>query len=427
MKDPIPSVYPLEAVRRLALYAQQLTTPNGAEPAATRKAIVDLVEHLMCVQIDTLQRVQRSHYLAIWSRLGSYDPAKLDALVYGDPEQSSGENQRKLFEYWFHAACLLPLSEYRYRLQRMQSSRPGRSERRRRWLEQEQNQELLRQVHARIDREGALLARDFEDETGGGGTWWNWKPAKSALEYLFDCGDLMISNRESFQRAYDLAERVLPEWVDRCDPGEEATARYILERAMLAVGICAENQLPDYAHDYSRSSAKGIIEKLLHEGVFKRVSAQLQDGKTQPLILHRDRVEDLQRCADGGIEAQRTTFLNPFDTLFYPGGRDEQFWGFRQVLEAYKPAEKRIWGYYCLPILHRSELIGRFDPRLDRPAQRLHLEALYLEPGAELNERALHEVAESMRDFMHFHDAEELVIERSEPAEFGEQLIKELA
>ena len=133
------------------------------------------------------------------------------------------------------------------------------------------------------------------------------------------------------------------------------------------------------------------------------------------------------RCADGEIQAERTTFLNPFDTLFYPGGRDEQFWGFRQVLEAYKPAEKRIWGYYCLPILYRSGLIGRFDPRLDRQARCLHLEALYLEPGVKLNGSVIQDVSRSMLDFMHFHDADELVVERSEPAEFGEQLIKKIA
>jgi uncharacterized protein YcaQ len=426
MVDSDSTVYPLEAVRRFVLYAQKLNTPNGAEPEVTREAIAELVEQLACVQIDTLQRVQRSHYLTVWSRLGSYDPADLDALVYASSQEAGAKNKRQLFEYWFHAACLLPLGEYRYRLQRMQASRHKPRERRRRWLEREQNQELLRYVHSRIEREGALLARDFEHAGGGGGTWWNWKPAKSALEYLFDCGDLLIANRENFQRAYDLAERVLPDWVDRSDPGVEATKRHVLERTMMAAGICAQNQLADYAHDFSRTSAKGMIETLLQEGVFKRVSARLHNGKVDTLILHRDRMLDLQRCAEGEIKAERTTFLNPFDPFFYPRGRDEQFWGFRQVLEAYKPVEKRIWGYYCLPILHGAELIGRFDPRLDRQANRLHLEALYLEPGVKVNGKVIRDVAESMRDFMRFHDAEELVVERSEPADFGEQLLKKV-
>jgi uncharacterized protein YcaQ len=412
-------------VRTLVLHAQGLTTQNGNEPEATHASIAELVDQLVCVQIDTLQRVQRSHYLAIWSRLGSYDVRDLDSLVYADPHES--ENLRRLFEYWFHAACLLPLSEYRFRQQRMQSVRVGRSDRQRKWLENQENQKMLREVYARIEREGPLLARDFEHPTGGGGTWWNWKPAKSALEHLFSCGDLMIADRQNFQRAYDLAERVLPDWVDRRDPGEEQTRSHILERTMLATGICAENQLADYCHDHSRTSVAEDIQMLIKSGVFRRVRARLQDGEVHTLILHRDRLQDLDRCADGEIQAERTTFLNPFDTLFYPKGRDEEVWNFRQVLEAYKPVEKRIWGYYCMPILHRSQLIGRFDPRLDRKTKTLYLEALYLEPGMKLTQKVIRDVGIAMQDFVYFHGAEGLIVERSKPEEFGDQLRKQIS
>jgi hypothetical protein len=248
-----------------------------------------------------------------------------------------------------------------------------------------------------------------------------------ALEHLFDCGDLMISRRENFQRAYDLAERVLPAWVDLGEPGEEQTRRHVLERTMFAAGTCFENQLADYCHDHSRTSAAEDIQALIEKGIFRRVSARLQDGEIHTLILHCDRLQDLDRCAEGEIKAERTTFLNPFDTLFYPGGRDEQFWGFRQVLEAYKPAEKRIWGYYCMPILYRSRLIGRLDPRLDRKSKKLHLEALYLEPGVKLTKGMLRDVSVAMQDFMEFHDVDELIVERSDPAEFGDQLCKYIA
>ena len=420
------TIFSLEAVRRLALHAQGLSTPNGTEPKATRQTIADMVNQLVCVQIDTLQRVQRSHYLAIWSRFGSFDPSDLDALVYAGGVDAHGENERQLFEFWFHAACLLPLSEYRFRSQRMLSARNGRGERQRKWLAMDENQRQLREVYARIEQEGALMARDFESSTGGGGTWWNWKPAKSALEHLFSRGDLMIADRVNFQRVYDLADRVLPEWVDRSDPGAELTTRHVLERSMLAIGVCAENQLADYCHDFQRSRISNQVEKLIEAGVFQRIRARLQDGELHTLIVHRDAYDDLLRCADGEIKAERTTFLNPFDTLFYPGGRDEQFWGFRQVLEAYKPADKRIWGYYCLPILHRSELIGRFDPRLDRKTKRLHLEALYLQPEVKLTARGVKDIAAAMRDFMRFHDAQELVIEQSRPRDFGARLMASL-
>lgn len=419
-------IYPLEAVRCLALYAQGLTTANGAEPPSTRETIARLVDQLVCVQIDTLQRVQRSHYLAVWSRLGSYDPADLDALVYGDSQDEGGENNRQIFEFWFHAACLLPLSEYRYRLQYMQSARRGRGKRRRRWLANEENQDLLKSVYRRIEEEGAQKARDFEAAGGGGGTWWNWKPAKTALEHLFGCGELLIADRHNFQRVYDLAGRVLPNWVDRSDPGEQATTRHVLERTMIAAGVCAENQLADYCHDFSRTSVNGEIQVLIEERVFRRIRVRVKDGRLVRLILHRDRLRDLQRCADGEIKAERTTFLNPFDTFFYLGGRDELLWDFRQVLEAYKPADQRIWGYYCLPILHGSELIGRLDPRLDRKTGKLYLEALHLEPGVEPSGQVVGAVAEAMVDFLHFHGADELVVEQAEPDEFGEKLLRRM-
>jgi len=411
-------IYPLSAVRALALHAQGLTAANGTESPPTAAAIYDTLERMGCVQIDTLQMVRRSQYLALWSRLGSYDPAVLDGLVYREP--------RRLFEGWLHAACIIPLTEYRYQLPRMRRSR----ERPSRWSQQRLSQpgmaDMLAHVVARIRQEGALRAADFEYQGPKRNSWWDWKPAKTALEYRFAWGDLMIAGRVNFQRLYDLRERVLPDWVDTVEPTRAEMVRHLLISATRVFGICAPNQAADFSHEVQRGEARAAVEALIAAGVLVQVRARLSDGDIQTLMVHRESLPLLQQAADGALAAGRTTFLSPFDNLFWPQGRDEQLWGFRQLLEAYKPAAQREWGYFCLPILHRDRLVGRFDPKLERRDGILRLKTLYLEPGVEPDEPLVQGMAAAMRDFLAFHEARELVIERSQPAAFGPRLLAAL-
>ena len=125
-------------------------------------------------------------------------------------------------------------------------------------------------------------------------------------------------------------------------------------------------------------------------------------------MVHRDNLPLLQRAAEGEIKAERTTFLAPFDSLLWAGDRDERLWGFKQLLECYKRAEDRVYGYFCFPILHKDRLVGRFDPKLDRKSGVLHLNALYLEPGIEPDDELVAGVATAMRDFLAWHGAKSL-------------------
>ena len=420
------AAYPLQAARTLALHAQGLTLRNGSEPPPNRSELLRLIDQLVSLQIDTLQRVQRTHYLVPWSRMGSYDPALLDELAYGDPDKEAPHDGRKIFEYWFHAACYLPLEEYRFRLPRMHRSRTGRHERTRAWLAKSETQNLLKQVYARIQREGAMRARDFEDERDERGLWWDWKPAKHALEHMYNCGDLMIAKRIRFERVYDLVERVLPDWVDVEVPTSEATALHVLERSAKALGISTAAQIADYSHDMGRNDARPFVEQLLDHGVLIQVRVEDAAGDDFTMVIHKDHKDYLESAADGSMKAQRTTFLSPFDSFFYPKGRDVQLWGFRQVLEAYKPASQREWGYYCLPILYKDRLVGRLDPRLDRKTGKLHLEALYLEPDIEADGGMISAIAFALKDFMKFHKANELIIEQSRPRTLAKALMSAL-
>ena len=175
------TLYPLSAVRTLVLYAQGLVTANGANTNPTSSTIHNAVEGLNYVQIDTLNLIQRSHYIVLWSRLGNYEPADFDRLIYS-PEE------RKLFEGVQSVAAIIPLKDYRYQLRQGDRGRETLL----RWythmLDIEGGHELVPTVYARIQQEGALRAADFEYKGPKRGSWWDWKPAKIALEYLFARG-----------------------------------------------------------------------------------------------------------------------------------------------------------------------------------------------------------------------------------------------
>jgi len=417
-------VYPLAAVRALALETQRLTAPNPMPQAGqavgtpSRDSIYDTINLLGAVQIDTLHVVARSHYLVIWSRHGTYNQGFFDHLAY-HPEE------RQLFEGWQHAACYVPLCEYRYQMPLQRSLREGPSDWYTRWLDEKQHAETVALVRERIRSEGALRVSDFERGDHRGGTWWNWRPAKVALEYLYAFGDLMIADRVKFQRVYDLTERVLPEWVDTTEPTRLERNRFWIERGAKALGASLGRNPLDYTW-MKLGQGRPVLAELIREGVLVEVEAKLADGETHTLIIHPDNVTLLQKAADGGIKPRRTTFLSPFDNLFWAQGRDEAFWGFRQRLEAYTPAPKRIYGYFSLAILHHDRLVGRFDPKLERSEGLMRLKALHLEPGVAPDEDLVAGVAGAMREFMSFHGAQELAIDSSNPPEFGEKLLSTL-
>lgn len=416
MSQDISRPLPLIAVRALALAAQRLIIPPNAAGPSTPEAIYSAVEQLGCVQIDTLQMVRRSQYLVLWSRLGRYDPADFDRLIY-DPAQ------RRLFEYWRHAASIIPLTHYRYSLPQMARFQNGHDWRG--WDKQPENLAVIERVRAHIRENGGVRAGDFEYAGPKRGPWWDWKPVKAALEYLYDTGEAMIADRPNFQRVYDLREHVLPEWVETTPPTHDEMIRFRLEQAAHAAGIATAGQIASYAY-LKRGETAATLRALVAQGALVEVEAETLGGATAPMLVHRETLPQVEQARDGAIQPARTTFLSPFDSLFWASGRDEQIWGFRQKLEAYTPAPQRVWGYFSLPILHRDRLVGRFDPKLERKTGTLRLRALHLEPGAALDDELITDMAAAMRDFLAFHDATDLVIERSDPAGFGDWLLAAL-
>jgi len=407
--------YPISALRTVALHAQGLGKAGGSQP--TREVLHQTINQIGCVQIDTLHMVRRSQYLVLWSRLGSYAPEDFDAM--------SSAADRRIFEGWQHAASLIPITEYRFQLPRQRKMRDHPSTWYNQLLDETRQKEFVPQVLERIRTEGALKVSNFESDGARGGAWWNWRPAKVALEILYANGDLMIADRLKFQRVYDLTERVLPEWVDCTEPTAEERDRFWIELGARALGVCLARQAGDYTW-MGISHARPRVAELVRNGILIPITGEMANGEPADLIIHRDNLSLLEKAADGAIKAERTTFLSPFDNLWWANRRDEQLWGFHQSIEAYLPAPKRVYGYFCLPILHKDRLVGRFDPKLERKTGILRIKVLYLEPGVRPTEELVSATAESMRDFMAFHAAKELIIERSEPAEFTGKLLKKI-
>ena len=401
------TIYPLSALRALALHTQRLTVSNRSSPDLTPNAIVDLVTALGYIQIDTLHVVNRAHDVTLWARFGAYDLDDFHKLIY-----SPGE--RRLYEGWGHAASLIPLEHFRYHRWRINNGF-------RQWMDNAENRALADQTLQRIRTQGALRVGDFEYHGPRLGSWYQWKPTKMALEALFAYGELMVAERMNFQREYDLRERVLPEWVDDTPVEPDQARRFCLEQAAKALGVFEPRSLPWYAYMYT-TPARSVLKDFLSGDVLVEIQGETTSG-VQTWLVHRDNLPLLEQAADGEIKPQRTTFLAPFDSLFWAGERDQKLWGFEQVLECYKPASQRIYGYFCFPILHKERLVGRFDPRLDRKTGLLQLQAIYLEPGVEPDGELVADVAAAMRDFLAWHGARNLNILKSEPAEFSARLM----
>jgi uncharacterized protein len=223
--------------------------------------------------------------------------------------------QRRLFEGWYHAACYLPSAEYRYQMPRQRKLRENGHDWYEKWLKTPGNPELVQATLERIRTEGGLRAADFENPGARRGSWWDWKPAKVALEHLYAFGTLMIANRIKFQRVYDLTERVLPEWVDRTEPTAQERNRFWVERGAKAIGVGLPRNPGDYTW-MNITTSRPIVRELVENGTLVEIQGETVNGP-QTLIIHRDNLPLLEQAASGAIRPERTTFLNPWDNFWW--------------------------------------------------------------------------------------------------------------
>jgi uncharacterized protein len=355
----------VRAVAALFLERQHLTRPR--ERTLTPARLTRFVEDVGGVQLDSINVVDRAHYLTLWSRFGPYDRERLDRLVY---------ERRLLFEYWAHAACLVPISTLAHWRRAMLDYRvrhTGWSG----WLRS--HSRTLKAVRAAVEANGpmangAFAGRRRAAEAAG---WWNWKPTQHALHYLWMTGALTIHSRRHFQKRFDLLERALGEAgaVEAVSAAE--FLRWHLERSLHAMGAATETDLSRYLTFPRLPPAvrREALRALVATG--EVVEVRVEGRAERWLALARD-VPALAGADPS--RARGTTLLSPFDSLLWHRERVARLFGFDYRIEVYTPQAQRVHGYYTLPILHDGHLIGRVDAKADRTARRLEVRHVHFEP-----------------------------------------------
>jgi hypothetical protein len=346
---------------KVAALRRYVVTHQGFA-ARFRRATADDVEavirRLSAVQLDSISAVARAHRLTIGSRLGSYPAGAVPELL----------DAGRIFEYWAHEASLLPIELYpHFRRVMAGGGHWGIYDRALR-----DHGDLVEPVLARIREEGALGARDFEGAGSGG--MWNWKPAKMVLEALWDRGDLAIRERRSFQRAYDLSERVIPKrWLDAPTPSADETYRELAVRAVEARGALTEAAIREHWRwKGGRAVLHHHLEALVAEGRLREI--ELDDGGA-PVYVPPDAELD-------GAAGAPPVLVCPFDNLVWDRPLLERLFGFRHVIEVYKREHERVYGYYVLPLLAGDRFVGRADVKADRGEGVLRIRRFTPEPGA---------------------------------------------
>jgi len=330
-------------------------------PARTLK----LIRQLGFVQLDSITAVERAHHHIIWSRLHHYQPKYLDRL------QRAG----KLFEHFTHDASLIPIEhfpQWKHRFDRVQWSK---------WISSRLGPDGLATVEfvrQRIDSEGPLMASDFADPSTRRGTWWEWKPAKAALELLWRKGELTVPYRRNFQKVYDFTHRIHPDHHTLPPPPLADHVDWACSTAIHRLGIATPSEIARFWNAISIAQARAWCSDAAATGTIVPVHVETVGGSHLSAFA-------LPAIAKPGYTPQTprdiARILSPFDPILRDRARCSRLFGFDYRFEAFTPAPKRKYGYFILPVLRGEHLIARIDPDLDRERGEFRVRKTWFEPG----------------------------------------------
>jgi uncharacterized protein YcaQ len=353
----------IDRARRIALAAQGFADPPPAG-RRDRRHLRRVFDRVALIQLDSVNVVSRSHYVAPYARLGPYPRAALDDMAY---------RHRELFEYWGHEASLIPMPMYplfRWHMARATTGDAWGSMTRM----HRERPEYIRAILEQVRQRGPLAVFDLEDsgERLRAGWGWNWKAGKAALEFLFWAGEVAVSSRVRFERRYDVPERVIaPEALDAPEPPIEEAHRRLLTIAARSLGVGTAADIADYFR-IRMPEARPRFPELVEDGTLLPVQVE---GWTRPAYLHAEaRVPRRVRAA---------ALLSPFDSLVWFRDRLERLFGMRYRIGIYTPAHLRTHGYYVLPFLLGEQLVARVDLKSDRKNGALLVQSAHLEDARE--------------------------------------------
>lgn len=397
-----PTIHPMttaplqlttDEARRIALRAQGLL---GAPDR--RAGVRGVLRRLGAVQLDTISVLARSHELVPYARLGAVGREAVESAYW------SGDTA---FEYWSHAACVLPMEEWPLFAFRRRALRA----RGHRWHRLENRERSVAAVRDRLTAEGPLTAAAL----GGakrGGPWWDWSQTKIAVEWMLDTGEVVCTRRRGWKRVYDLAERAVPAELRHDDLDDTACLRRLVGQAGAALGVATEADLADY-----HRLRAGEVAAVVADSGLVRVAVDGWPGRGA-----RNRAwADPAALAAGARGRHRTTLLSPFDSLVWDRARTERLFGMAHRLEAYVPAADRRFGYFAMPVLAGGRLVARVDPARD--GEVLVARHVTLEGGSDETERVAAQVADALREAAGWVGCVELRVERVTPEEARPALV----
>lgn len=389
----------LEQAQMLALQSQGLLDPFQAPLGNSKKATLAVIERLGYVQIDTLSVVARAHHHTLWTRLPDYNEKFLNELL---------EKDKAIFEYWSHAASYLPMSDYRFSLPRKKDYADGKSH----WFGQDKK--MNKYVLDRIKAEGSLQSKDFEYKKEGPGNWYEWKPAKRALEQLFMEGRLMVAKRKGFQKVYDLTERVLPANIDISFPSEKEYAQYLIKRAVLAHGVVSENEIA-YLRLGMKAKVNKALKQMLKEGELNEVKIEGMEKSSfiKPEPKQNKVVQGISQVENLKFK-HNIHFLSPFDNAVIQRKRLQDLFSYEYMIECYLPETKRKYGYFSLPVLYGNKFVARFDPKADRASKTFHIKCMHFEKGFNPDEAFNNIFTSKLKEFASFNGCTKIVIEKAD-------------
>ncbi len=375
--------------RRLLLYLHGLSFPVHRK--LTPQGLLDLIEHMGFVQVDSINTVARAHHMILFTRNSTYRHGQLAHLL---------ETERALFENWTHDAAIIPTKFYRYWKPRFDREQERL---RRAWRQRRRDgfEAQVEQVLSHIRANGSVMARDLGTEqkkaTQG---WWDWHPSKTALEYLWRCGDLAITRRDGFQKVYELAERVIPSIACDSQPSTDAVVDWACRSALERLGFATPREIAAFWAAVSGAEAQAWVTQNLEHGV-RQITLECADGgQPRPMFARGDLAELMQ---DIPSPPKGMRFLSPFDPLIRDRLRTRRIFNFDYRIEVFMPAAQRRYGYYVFPMLQGDCLIGRIDMKHHRQAGKLLVTGVWLEPGEQLTrsrQRDLGTALERLRQFI---------------------------
>ncbi|MBC8438493.1 MAG: YcaQ family DNA glycosylase [Deltaproteobacteria bacterium] len=387
--------------RRIAVYSSLINSDRIRSRG--EKGILQTIDHLGYVQIDTISVVERAHHHTLRNRKQDYTHDHLDSLLSQD---------RQVFEYWGHAASILPVKDYRFYLPYMDRCRNPSTG----WVQKrkEKCSHVIEDVYNRIKEEGPLSSRDFKPEPGRKRNgWWDWKPTKTALEILFSEGRVMVSGRNGFQRIYDLKERILPGHVNREYPTDIETGRFFVKRALQSYGLATAKEICEHIYIADKQNTLKALSDMTEKG--EVIPVRIASLESCNYVMLKESVNRLLRL---NKLKNRLRFLSPFDNLVIQRERIERLFDFVYKIECYVPAPKRKFGYFSLPLLWNEQLIGRMDSKADRKRKKLFIRNLVFEEDFREIKHLLPDLKAALEEFMVFNGCTEFVIEQVNPERF---------